>query len=96
MLRRLDANEPIFGFVQHAVDCFEEHYGAKLTPELAAQWRQLILGGQCKSYASHHSPFRSIQLCLWPARNVLVPVVYDALSDKIITVLPVGCPRGVA
>ncbi len=96
MLRRRDAAVPIFGFVPHAADRFEEHYGAKLTPELAAQWRELILCGQCKSYPSHHSPFRSIQLCLWPARNILVSVVYDALSDKIITVLPVGCPRGVA
>jgi len=77
----------IWGVTNHARGRFRERFGGDLTPELAAQWRRLILSGACKQIAGKKE-FRAIYFCHWTAKNVEVPVVYDSYFDEIVTVLP--------
>lgn len=87
----------VWGFSLHAEERFRERFDGRLTKELAAEWRQWIRAGVCLKFPDPQGDrFRTIHLCQWAARNVLVPVVYDAFDDVIVTVLPAEFLRGEA
>ena len=77
----------IWGVTNYARFRFRERFGGEFTAELVAQFRKLILSGACKRIAGSEES-RAIYFCHWTAKNVEVPVVYDAWTDVIVTVLP--------